>query len=430
MKCRIICEKRKEPHIYIPDTLLEDWMLEDGITLTVGTTSTMVECLPSPTDDLILTSFLPWSHALHDRVFHILVDRLNAGIGIGPITAILINKTAGVLDDYAHECHRFFHQNGGLLYLLPVSSFLQKDGTGLLYSGGDWEACSVPSPCVLYNRIPSRKLEKTDLFKRAVTCLEKAGGTIFNTRFLSKSEVDQALNHHPLLQDHIPASATGVDELEGMLSTYGDVFIKNIHGSKGRNIIRVTSGDGWEVRQNSFPGDSHQTFKNYRSLEKKVRAWCRNSTYLIQETIPFCQFNGRPLDFRFLCHRIGQEWTVLSSVARVAGDGEFVSNVDRGGQTVKPRTILNDIFPVSKGIYENMKAISLSTAVYLSEMLDGHFSEFGIDLGIDADGKPWIIEVNSKPSKLSSQHSEAVRPSVRGLYQHSLSIWKEEEEEK
>lgn len=430
MKCRIICEKRKEPHVYIPDTLLEDWMLEDGITLTVGTTSTMVECLPSPTDDLILPSFLPWSHALHDRVFHILVDRRRAGIGIGPITAILINKTAGALGDYIHECQRLFHQNGGLLYLLPVSSFLQKDGTGLLYSEGDWEACSVPSPSVLYNRIPSRQLEKTDLFKRAVTCLEKAGGTIFNTRFLSKSEVDQALGNHPHLQDHIPASATGVDELEAMLSTYGDVFIKNIHGSKGRNIIRVTSGDGWEVRQNSFQGDSRQTFKNYRSLEKKVRGWCRNSTYLIQETIPFCQFDDRPLDFRFLCHRIGQEWTVLSSVARVAGDGEFVSNVDRGGQTAKPRTILNDILPLSKGIYESMKAISLSTAVYLSEVLDGHFSEFGIDIGIDADGKPWIIEVNSKPSKLTSQHSEAVRPSVRGLYQHSFSIWKEEEEEK
>lgn len=430
MKCHIACEKSKEPHIYIPDILLEDWMLKGGVTLSVGATSARVECLLSPTDDLILTTFLPWLQALHDRDFHIHVDRLRAEICIGPITAILINKTPGSLGDYAHECHQFFHQNGGLLYLLPVSSFLQREGTGLLFSEGRWEAGSVPSPGVLYNRIPSRKLETTDHFKHAVTSLEEAGATVFNTRFLSKSEVDQALKNHPLLKEHIPVSASGLEHLEGMLSSFGDVFIKDIHGSKGRNIIRATSGDRWEVRQNSFPGNDHQTFRDYRSLEKKVRAWCRDSTYLIQETIPFCLYEGRPLDFRILCHRIGQEWTVLSSVARIAGDGEFVSNVDRGGQTAKPRTILNKILPVSKGIHENMKALSLSAAVYLSEVLEGRFSEFGIDLGIDADGKPWIIEVNSKPSKLTSQHSESVRPSVRGLYHHSVSVWKEEEEEK
>lgn len=65
-----------------------------------------------------------------------------------------------------------------------------------------------------------------------------------------------------------------------------------------------------------------------------------------------------------------------------------------------------------------LKHVALQVARMLENGLEGHYAEFGIDLGVDTNGHIWLLEVNSKPSKsttaskISPASPNRPRPSV------------------
>ncbi len=199
-----------------------------------------------------------------------------------------------------------------------------------------------------------------------------------------------------------------------------------------RYILRIQKQEkGFLVHQNSFSSKSPISFPNYLSLHKQIHSWCKSSSYLTQETIHFKTFEEQQLDFRFLCHKKAKgKWEVVSSVARVAANQQFVANVDQGGRIEKPLTILTSLFPDKESykIMSEMKELSLSSAHLLSESLGGNFAELGIDIGVDSNGDPWIIEINSKPSKRTYLETGRIRPSVKALYEYCLTTWTDKEE--
>ena len=116
-----------------------------------------------------------------------------------------------------------------------------------------------------------------------------------------------------------------------------------------------------------FLQQSPISFPTYLTLQKQIHSWCKSSSYLIQETIPFKTFEDQQLDFRLLCHKKAKgNWEVVSSVARVAANQQFVANVDQGGRIEKPFTILTSLFPANKShkIMSEMKELSLFPLVF------------------------------------------------------------------
>jgi len=146
---------------------------------------------------------------------------------------------------------------------------------------------------------------------------------------------------------------------------------------------------------------------------------------LIQQTIPLLTWEDRHLDFRVLCHKNYQEsWRVTSVVARVSAEEQFVSNVARGGQTMKPLKPLTSLFGKDIAIQQValIKELALETANIVSQSAPGNYGEFGIDIGVDHDGKMWIIEVNSKPSKSFEERDVKIRPSSKAIIEYSTAL--------
>lgn len=421
-------------HLYVPEKMMDRLSLNRHMTLKCGNSMLEVTCLETKTDSLQI--MLDTADSLFAALpmienIWIVIDARKACIHMGPVVALLINQSiqSHSLKEYFTECQSWFQRKGGFFYLLPLSSFVGKGAEGYIQSGNEWETSKVPLPHVIYNRCHSRKIERSPSFQSALTRSLDQDIQLFNSRFLAKDEVYNVLKNSPVLSPHLPNTEQGLNSLEEMLTKYQDVFVKGIHGSKGRYIMRIRKKDsGFHMRQNSFSPEMKLTFPNYSSLHKQLHSWCR-SAYLVQETIPFLTVDEQPLDFRFLCHQNGNgKWDLISSVARIAAREQFVANVDQGGRIEKPHLALQRFFSSQKSreILTEMKELCIVSSRLLSDSVEGYFGEFGIDVGIDESGKPWLIEINSKPSKRTYLENGRVRPSVKALYEYSFAKWTEE----
>jgi predicted ATP-grasp superfamily ATP-dependent carboligase len=69
-----------------------------------------------------------------------------------------------------------------------------------------------------------------------------------------------------------------------------------------------------------------------------------------------------------------------------------------------------------------MKELAVETASIISQKCDGLIGELGIDIGVDENGKLWIIEVNSKPSKNFEDSDKRIRPSAKALIEYAAAL--------
>lgn len=135
-------------------------------------------------------------------------------------------------------------------------------------------------------------------------------------------------------------------------------------------------------------------------------------------------YNHRALDFRLLCNRNNQgSWKIASAVARVSGKEQFVSNIARGGELLSVDDVLLPFFndKKAKELKHFLIELALEVAEIVGQEIHGIYGELGVDLAIDTNGHPWLIEVNTKPSKdLDSERKNLViRPSARGIIEYA-----------
>lgn len=322
---------------------------------------------------------------------------------------------------FCEELHQVITDTGGFFFVFSYDEFLNQ---GYYLMNGKWSPFEHPIPDVIYNRIHSRKLEHSEQFRHFRNRIETLQIPLFNERFLSKWEVYNQIFQEKHLLPYIPKTKIYTKEhLFELAQEYETVFIKPVHGSQGRNIIKLTKED-----ENHYTLQSSITSLNNNSSNKVfldeihhlIKPFLHNRFYLIQQGVELASHESCSMDFRVLCHKnLNNHWQVTSVVARVAASDEFVSNIARGGRILRPLTVLRTSVGTKKSleVLALMKELALETASIISNSSTGITGELGIDIGVDQDGKPWIIEVNSKPSKNFEDGLGKIRPSAKALIQ-------------
>ncbi|MFB0844203.1 YheC/YheD family protein [Paenibacillus oleatilyticus] len=186
-----------------------------------------------------------------------------------------------------------------------------------------------------------------------------------------------------------------------LVSNYRHVILKPVRGSRGRGIIQVSSlgGNTYALHFENVQIKIHGKEHTYKYIQRKIR----NTRYMIQRRITRPTIGGCPFDMRVIIQRkeYSSKWKVTAKIAKVAGRGYIVSNNERS----KGR-----LLPVKKAIQKStikhlssqrlqwkMDRVSLRAARRLSVLFPRH-RIYGLDVGFDLKGHPWIIEANLYPS--------------------------------
>ncbi|MBS4194942.1 YheC/YheD family protein [Lederbergia citri] len=212
------------------------------------------------------------------------------------------------------------------------------------------------------------------------------------------------LKENEALHSHLPDTRKFSEStLWDIVDKESKVILKPSGGFKGRNIYKLSSlgDDKYEIhykdRKDLFIGRD----QTYAYLEEKMGS--RN--YLIQSYISLLKINQSPLDIRVIVQKCEDSglWIVTGKVAKLAGDGFFVTNNGLSGGTT---------LPIEKAIHESLLVIPDNNLNSLLSEIDritllatdslGRYYKkqriFGFDIGLDTHGHIWIIEANLRPS--------------------------------
>jgi glutathione synthase/RimK-type ligase-like ATP-grasp enzyme len=411
-----------------------------ALTLRFGSLRTQVRVVPvSTAGGLRISESLAYHYGLrHGTKLRTRYNAASQTLIIGPLLGVLVSRIRSDSPDapfgsstaFCKELTEACGNEGAFVYFFTAQGIASGNESiqGWFYHGGSWSQHAFPVPNVVYNRLTTRKLENKPSVQQFMKEVKsRYNTTIFNEKYLNKTEVFDALKKDPGLVLSLPESHLfrSYQQLKAMSERYQTVFIKPITGSLGKGIIRISRQSGQSYICH-FSGVNTTRKQNYSSLPGVFRAISgkvKSRRYQIQQGLNLIRINSHPVDFRALVQRNERgEWAVTSIVARIAGNDHFVSNLARGGSLskVKDALIRSNLSNARVRQTNNqLRAIALQIAAGIEAHIKGHFAELGIDLAVDASGKVWLLEVNSKPAKNDAPLSEdKIRPSVRQIVQY------------
>jgi glutathione synthase/RimK-type ligase-like ATP-grasp enzyme len=185
--------------------------------------------------------------------------------------------------------------------------------------------------------------------------------------------------------------------LISMLARYSTIYFKPTGGSGGANIIRIRRKPrGYQTQYN--------TVKAYCSskagLYKKLRRFSNKRSFLLQKGIRLAKTNGRPFDIRVMVQKTNKgKWVSSAIFTKIGRPRKVATNYNQGGK-------LGYFRPTMSGAGYNRSSIQRKEAslkrlgVSVGKNFDRHkkgLRELGLDVALDSKGKPWILEVNTRP---------------------------------
>lgn len=219
------------------------------------------------------------------------------------------------------------------------------------------------------------------------------------SRFIhSKWKKTLAIQGNAKIKPHIPDTRRLTREsLQDMLSRYGMVYVKPDKGSFGNGVIRLESGKDGKFRYQVGTVVKH--FSDYDSLFGSLLKETKGRSYLSQKGIHLLKHQGRRFDIRVMVQMNPQRsWETTGMVGRVAHPRKIVTNYHNGG-TLKPVPVLLSAHmePEKRAVFvKRLQTLGVRVAKQLHAAYPG-LREIGIDVAVDHELHPWILEVNTCP---------------------------------
>jgi hypothetical protein len=232
------------------------------------------------------------------------------------------------------------------------------------------------------------------------------GLQFINSGKLKKWQVHRKLVRHREVREHLPAAvwSRGLADIREALARHGFLFLKSSGGSGGRNVLALEKSGG-DCRCRYYHQGRHRqrTLRHLSGLPAELKKiGLAPGRVILQQGIRLVTYRGRPLDLRVLMVKDRQgRWSAVYNQARLARPGEAITNVSLGGEVRNYSDLYPALLKRYPGLPSDASIRELSgTIARCIEKEFGPFGEMGLDIGVDGKGRLWLLEANSKPSKL------------------------------
>lgn len=225
----------------------------------------------------------------------------------------------------------------------------------------------------------------------------------------------------PDVSEHVPRTMLfNKKNLLSMLSSYPVVFFKPVHGWGGTNIIRIErKGSGYRTQYNKVKS----TYSTIDLLYSKLKRFSNHKSFLLQRGIHLAKTKGKPFDIRVMVQRTDEgEWVSTGIFTKIGKKGMVVTNYNQGGKIgYFDQTMSGTVYNEStiRQIEDQLMKLGVSIGKIFS-LHDENFRELGLDVALDTKGKPWILEVNTRPSIYPLRKMKD-----KGLYNRMVSYAKQ-----
>jgi hypothetical protein len=251
-----------------------------------------------------------------------------------------------------------------------------------------------------------------------------------NSPFNNKWSITQMLMADEKVSQWVPYTvAYSAGNLRQMLSRYPCVYIKPGNGTGGRGIMKVTRRDkGFGlVGRNIKRQKKSLHLQSEAALISWFHKWVkeqriRKGTFMIQQGLNLELLPNRTVDVRLLIQKDGGgEWGITGLGVRIGALNSAASNLHLNGKAAPFEDFMKKRFGEEKmnEIYQECSKLAHATVEALDKRYE-RMMEYGLDIGVDTDGRVWLIEVNSKPGReifremgQMDKYEEAIQKPIR-----------------
>jgi len=214
----------------------------------------------------------------------------------------------------------------------------------------------------------------------------------------SKWKKTSWLLRHPNLRKYVPKTMLfSKRNLLSMLSSYSTIYFKPTGGSGGFHIIRITKlPRGYRTQYNRLKS----SYSTIALLYKKLLRFSNKRSFLLQKGIHLARTHGNPFDIRVMVQKTNKgSWVSTAMFTKIGRRGKVATNYNQGGRIGFFRQTLSAA-RYNKARIQRKEAALRRLGVSVGKNFDHYrkgFRELGLDVALDAAGKPWILEVNTRP---------------------------------
>lgn len=269
-----------------------------------------------------------------------------------------------------------------------------------------WQKKKFPFPaaCYLRDGVPLHRMNELERFQRAASA---RGVRLVNSRTIfDKWEVHRILSASADLKPHLPETRLyhrHGGELQSMLRRYGGAYLKARLGRKGLQVMQVIEKPGGCYECRYFVEKPEiRRIRLAAGLTALIDRFFAGRPLIIQQPLDLINYAGNKVDLRAEMQKNGRgELEVIAVPVRVARPQ---SPITTHAASYRFDIFFSEMLPYQPDAMEALQAglHALLFKIYRAvEDYYGPFGEMGIDIGLDKEGRLWLIECNSQPAKVS-----------------------------
>jgi hypothetical protein len=263
-------------------------------------------------------------------------------------------------------------------------------------SGACWERGVFPYPSAIYRTIGMSESWRNHF-------LSVLGDKFFNDHFFNKWDMYRWFSTDTELRRYLPHTVLyrSQRDIWNMLQRYGRVIVKPVSGLKGRKIVRIGMENDRLVFQYRENGKNQRAVPDKPSdMNKFIEDRFNTGKYLVQQAIDLLENDGSIMDFRCALQKDqSNRWVCNAVIGRFGDKDSIVSNVSSGGTTYQGTDLLKKALHLPEKEIEEIKGRMEALAIKIASALDEfgiNCGTLGLDIGLDTDGRLWLIEINNR----------------------------------